>query len=96
MVVKRVTLIKLPKGVFFKIYQYQYADLLFEVKVYIINEHLSDDFDEVVGTVAEGIGVSFESGIVFYNIMSCIHKFIADNLRAFLDILVLLAWKFPD
>jgi len=54
---KRVTLIKFPKGAFFKVYRYWYADLLFEVKFYIVSEHLPDDSDEFTCTVAEGIVV---------------------------------------
>lgn len=52
-----MTLIKLPKGAFFKYYRYWYTDCLFEVKFYIVSEHLPDDPDEFAGTVAEGIVV---------------------------------------
>lgn len=42
----------------FKIYRYGYTGLLFEVKFYIVSEHLPDDSDKLAGTVPEGIIVS--------------------------------------
>lgn len=51
---KRVTLTKLPEGAFFKVYRYWYTDLLFEVKFYIVSEHLPDDPDKFAGTVPNG------------------------------------------
>ena len=54
---RRVTLIKLPKGAFFKDLDIK-ANLLFEVKVYVVGHHLPDDADKLVGTVPESIVMS--------------------------------------
>ncbi|MFR8905618.1 MAG: hypothetical protein ACLVHS_17945 [Blautia wexlerae] len=86
--VKRVTLTKLPKGAFSKSIDIWYADLLFEVKFHFVSEHLPDDSDKFASTVSKGIVVSpafsslgiivsFESSIVFNNIVSCIYEGIA-------------------
>ena len=74
----------------FKIYRYWYTDLLFEVKFYFVSKHLPDDSDKLAGTVPKGIIVSpvfrhlgiiviLESGVVFYNIVSCVNKCISED-----------------
>mgnify|MGYP000016783550 FL=1 len=40
---------------FFEIYRYWYTDLLFEVKFYIVSEHLPDDSDKFAGTMPKCI-----------------------------------------
>ena len=90
--VKRVTSTKLPKSPF-KIYRLWYADLLLEAEYDFISEHLPDDSDKLAGAVPQsivmrpdfsslGIVINHESCIVFYNIMSSIHKGIAKYRRA--------------
>ena len=55
--VKKGNFNKAPLGCIFKIYQYWYTDLLFEVKFYFVSEHLPDDSDKLAGTVSKGIVV---------------------------------------
>ena len=73
----------------FKIYRYWYTDLLLEVKFYFVSKHLRDDSDKLAGTMPKGIivgpafrhlgiVVSLESGVVFYNIVSCVNKCISE------------------
>ena len=75
---KRVTFIKLPKDAFFKDLDI-WANLLIEVKVYVVGHHFPDDPDKLAGTVPKGIVVrpafchlliviSLKGGIVLNNI----------------------------
>ena len=61
------------------------SDLLDEIKFDFVREHLMDDSDKLAGTMPKGIImcsafrhlgiiISLESGIVFHNIVSCIHQ----------------------
>lgn len=61
------------------------SDLLAEIKFHIASEHLMDDSGKLASTVPKGIVIcptfrhlgiiiSFESGVVFHNIVSCIHQ----------------------
>ncbi len=87
---KKGNLNKAPYGCIFKIYRYWYKDLLIEVKLSFVREHLPDDSDKLAGTMSKGIVtspafrhlgiiISLEGGIVFNNIVSCIHKCISKH-----------------
>lgn len=72
----------------FRSYQLWYIDLLFEVRFYFVSEHLPDAPDKFVRIVPKGIVMSpifrslsiiinLDRGVVFNNIVSCVHKGIA-------------------
>lgn len=105
--VKRVTLIKLPKGAFFKVLYVSVSYLLIEVKVFVVCENFPYDADEFTGTMAECIIVilafgslliviRFEGVIVLYNIMSRINKGISKHSGAPFGQPGGLALKLPD
>lgn len=64
----------------FKIQLCWWRNLLFKLELYIINEHFKDGPDKLAGIVDKGIImcssrcafviiISFESNVIFYNIM---------------------------
>ena len=66
-----------------------YTGFLFEVKCHFVSNHFADDADKLFSTVPKGnvVGlfissfgfvISFESGVVFKNIVSCIYKDMAE------------------
>lgn len=72
----------------FRSYQLWYIDLLFEVRFYFVSGHLPDAPDKFVRIVPKGIVmsplfrslsiiISLDRGVVFNNIVSCVHKGIA-------------------
>ena len=78
-------------GAFFQIYDVRYPDLLVEVEFYIVSHHFPDDSDKFAGTMPKGVIVrtafshlgiiiSFEGGIIFNNVMSCVYKGVSKYL----------------
>ena len=81
---------KAPWWALFQINDIGYLNLIFEVKLYFVSQHLLDDSDELAGTVPKGIIMSpafrhlgivigLEGGIVFNNIVSCVNKRISED-----------------